>query len=107
MFSVIDWKSWKLKRVCRSSLAAETQAFTDAVDQLNWIRLFMAEILSTRALDFRKTDEILNAMPEAHVITDCKSLYDSTISKEDNGERLHSKLLLNVFHLSSTTGQLF
>ena len=32
--SVLDWQSWKLKRVCRSSLSTECQAMTDALDNL-------------------------------------------------------------------------
>ena len=38
--SLIEWKSWKLKRVCRSSLASECQAMAEALDNLNFIRLF-------------------------------------------------------------------
>ena len=91
-FSIIDWKSWKLKRVCRSSLAAETQAFSDALDQLNWIRLFMAELLHSQgSLDFRRTKEILDTQPEAIIITDCKSLYDSVERQESAGLGLQEK----------------
>ena len=32
--NLIDWKSWKLKRVCRSSLAAECQSMAEALDNL-------------------------------------------------------------------------
>jgi len=42
--SILDWRSWKLTRVCRSSLAAETQAFTDALDQLNYYRICLADM---------------------------------------------------------------
>ena len=91
LMSILDWKSWKLKRVCRSSLAAETQAFTDAVDQLNWVRLFMIEVLTSSALDLRKTDEILKLCPASHVITDCKSLYDSVERQESAGLGLQEK----------------
>ena len=79
--------------MCRSSLAAETQAFTDAVDQLNWLRLFMAETLYAvdGGLDFRKTTEILETQPEAHIITDCKSLYDSVERQESAGLGLQEK----------------
>ena len=43
--SVMDWKSWKLKRKVRSSLTAESQALADAVDNLNCMRLFCAECI--------------------------------------------------------------
>eukprot|EP00974_Lingulodinium_polyedra_P088555 8586953-Lingulodinium_polyedra.AAC.1 len=32
--STIDWKSGKLKQVCRSSLSAECQAMAEALDTL-------------------------------------------------------------------------
>ena len=38
---IIDWKSWKLGRKVRSSLAAESQAMADVVDTLNFIRLLL------------------------------------------------------------------
>ena len=38
--SLLDWKSWKLKRVCRSSLSAECHAMAEALDTLNIVRFF-------------------------------------------------------------------
>ena len=32
----IGWKSGKLERVCRSSLAAESQSCADAIDELEF-----------------------------------------------------------------------
>ena len=37
---IIEWKSWKLSRKCRSNLSAESQAMADSVDMLNLCRLF-------------------------------------------------------------------
>ena len=42
---VIEWKSWKLGRKCRSSLAAESQAMADSVDMLQFVLLFFAECI--------------------------------------------------------------
>merc|ERR1712155_261218 len=42
---IIEWKSWKLSRKCRSSLSAESQAMADSVDMLNLARLFFADCL--------------------------------------------------------------
>ena len=64
--TVIDCK--RLTRVCRSSLAAETQAAATAVDELEWVKTFWQ----------------LMIFPEAEagsfVITDAKSLYDAANS---------------------------
>ena len=35
--SIVDWSCKKLARVCRSSLSAEAQASTAAIDTLEWI----------------------------------------------------------------------
>ena len=73
----MDWKSWKLKRKVRSSLAAESQALADAVDNLNYLRLFFAECILQDPIDLRQADKVLSLLPKAHVITDCQSLYDA------------------------------
>ena len=75
--TLLDWRSWKLRRVCRSSLAVETQAFTDAIDHLNWLRLFIADMIAPQAIDLRRVEEVLQIFPTSHAITDYKSLYDS------------------------------
>ena len=76
--SPIDWKSWKLRRKVRSSLAAESQAMADAVDALNFARLFFADFLLPQGIDLRRVDEVLaHYVPQAQVVTDCKSLYDA------------------------------
>ena len=38
--SLLDWKSWNLERVCRASLSAECQAMAEALDNLNFLRMF-------------------------------------------------------------------
>ena len=60
---IIDWKSWKLSRKCRSSLAAESQAMADAIDTLNIIRLFIAGCLYSQGIDLRQPDRILPVLP--------------------------------------------
>ena len=74
---VIEWKSWKLTRKCRSSLAAESQAMAGTVDMLNFVRLFFADCLHPVGIDLRRPDEVLKLLPESCAITDCKSLYDA------------------------------
>ena len=60
---VIEWKSWKLTRKCRSSLAAESQAMADSVDMLNFVRLFFADCLHPLGIDLRRPDEVLRLLP--------------------------------------------
>ena len=53
---IIDWRSWKLQRKVRSSLAAESQAMADVVDLLNFTRLFVADIICHESIDLRKAE---------------------------------------------------
>ena len=82
---IIEWKSWKLTRKCRSSLSAESQAMADSVDVLNFCRLFFADFLHPEGIDLRRPDEVLKLLPEAIAITDCKSLYDALEKNESLG----------------------
>ena len=88
---IIDWKSWKLSRKCRSSLSAESQAMADAIDILNFIRLFFADCIHPTGIDLRQPDKILQMCPESHAITDCKSLYDALEKHESLGLGLSEK----------------
>ena len=88
---IIDWKSWKLTRKCRSSLAAESQATADSVDILNFCRLFFADFLHPEGVDLRRPDEVYQLLPEAIAITDCKSLYDALEKNESLGLGLSEK----------------
>ncbi len=89
--SIIEWKSWKLTRKCRSSLAAETQAMANSVDMLNFVRLFFADFLHADGIDLRRPDEVLKLLPESFAVTDCKSLYDALEKSESLGLGLSEK----------------
>lgn len=76
--SIIDWSSKKLARVCRSSLSAEAQSATAAVDSLEWVKVFWALML-WHNMDFAN-DTVLTCTGESTVLTDAKALYDSVNS---------------------------
>ena len=44
--SLLDWKSGKSARVCRSTLAAEAMAADEAVDRLHFTNLYLTELLT-------------------------------------------------------------
>ena len=75
--SMIDWKSWKLKRVTRSSLAGEVQAFSDCQDTQEWFRAFWQELWSPAGVVLKNSDDYLLTDNVATILTDCKSLYDA------------------------------
>ena len=77
--SVLSWQSKKIKRVVRSSLAAETCSMSTCQEHLDWMRTIWEQM--TRG-DFvlENYDQFLTARASI-LVTDCKSLYDA-IHKE-------------------------
>eukprot|EP00974_Lingulodinium_polyedra_P070889 6861665-Lingulodinium_polyedra.AAC.2 len=74
--SMIDWKSWKRKRVCRSSLSAECQAMAEALDTLNSIRLFWEVLVGHITVTARIYQYFqLTKAPEVVLVADCKELF--------------------------------
>ena len=73
-YSIIDWRSWKLDRVSRSSLNAETQAAATAVDVLEFCHSFINLMYQPDLV--LKSAAFQTKRPSALVV-DAKSLYDS------------------------------
>ena len=90
--SLIDWRSFRLRRVARSSLSAEVQAYAEALDALDFCKLFLAEILSPQGIDLRHgADEAIRTVCESPLVTDCKSLYDAVERSLSTGLNLSEK----------------
>ena len=73
--SLISWHASRLKRVARSSSAAETQAATDGDDEAVYIRLCLKGVLFGRlVLQHWQTEarQILAAL-----VVDCRGVYDA------------------------------
>ena len=79
-YNLIDWRSWKLARVARSSLSAESQATAEAADSLLFACLFWRLIFNPQLPIDQDTSAQLRHQP-AHVI-DAKALYDLLIKDE-------------------------
>ena len=73
-FSFIDWRSFKLARVSRSSLNAETQAAAEAADALELTKVFWNLI---RNPDKHLLSEELRTDSMSAIVIDAKSLYDA------------------------------
>lgn len=70
--SLINWQSKRIKRVVRSTLAAETLALSEAVDD----GMYLAEMISELLFNKKMIIPI-------EIYTDNKSLHDSIISKKN------------------------
>ena len=77
--SVLSWQSKKIKRVVRSSLAAEASSMSTCQEHLDWMRT-MWEQMTRSEFVFENYEQFLKAR-RSILVTDCKSLYDA-IHKE-------------------------
>ena len=76
--TVVDWVSIKLPRICRSSLSAEAQIMTTAVDNLEWAKTMLGLILwPSEGADSEHVMKWLGISP---CITDARPLFDASTS---------------------------
>ena len=71
--ALVNWSSTKIRRVVRSTLAAEASAFATGYDTAIWIRAMVSSILSPD--DKRHWSERIYDVPQLN-FNDCKSLVD-------------------------------
>ena len=76
--SLIDWKSSRSVRVCRSTLAAEASAGDEAADRSAFINMFIGELV--HGIPSHRVGCRLQSVQA----TDAKSLYDAIISQNPN-----------------------
>ena len=73
-YNIIDWRSWRLPRVARSSLSAESQAASECADALLFISTFWKIVWQPH---LPLEDEKTPLLPHAPaLILDAKALYD-------------------------------
>ena len=93
-YHVIDWKSAKLPRVARSSLAAEAQAAGQAVDSVDFVCRFWEHLLKPNMSLESLLQEKSSLRPV--VITDAKALYDSYHREGISGSLTDKRVGLEV-----------
>ena len=75
--NLVDWKSNRSARVCRSTLAAEAIACDDCVDRTFYANAMLSELLSGVKAHKDPTGWRLHQLQ----VTDCKSLYDAVAAE--------------------------
>ena len=70
----VFWRSYRLKRVVPSTLAAEAMAMCDALSASDMVAATYLEIVDP-SFDLSRRDASFRKLPQAHV-TDAKSAYD-------------------------------
>ncbi|CAE6924520.1 GIP [Symbiodinium sp. CCMP2592] len=74
-YNIMSWRSFKLPRVCRSSLSAEAQACSAAVDEMMLLRTMISLMLDPR--QDPKDPATAKWVGEAAIVVDAKALYDA------------------------------
>ena len=72
---LLDWKSSRSSRVCRSTLAAEASACDTGLDRSTFISYMLGELLHDQpSFQLKQLNRVI-------VVTDCRSLYDVLCSE--------------------------
>ena len=73
--TLVDWKSSRSARVCRSTLAAETSACDTSLDRGSFLASMLTELI-TDVVSYKQqmTNRLIT-------VTDCRSLYDVLVSE--------------------------
>ena len=87
--NVMSWGSHKLKRVCRSSLAAEVQALAETEQELMYLRVQWREMLGY-PVDLNQADKSA-AKVKGVLVVDAKALYDAATGGEIQSAGLNMK----------------
>ena len=85
---LVDWRSGRSKRVCRSTLASEAVSADTAGDRLAYVQYALAEIIF--GIPAHRVGKKLTTL----LATDCKSLYDCVVAQNPNIQDKRS--LVNV-----------
>jgi hypothetical protein len=72
-FHLIDWRCRKLRRICRSTFAAETMVASDALDEMFVLRQIW--------------QSLMGEIPTTVLKTDCRSLYDHVLHRKQVTEK--------------------
>ena len=69
---MVDWRSASIKRVCRSTLAAETMSAVDALGSTQLLRAFLAQVFLPAAF----LSQLCEPVFPLRLVTDCANIYD-------------------------------
>ena len=92
-YSIVAWRSYKLPRVCRSSLSAEAQSCATALDELMMVKTMLA-LMRQHDADPRQAAAAADICASAIVI-DAKGLYDA-INKDGISSSLDKRAGIEI-----------
>ena len=92
-YNVVGWRSFKLNRVCRSSLSAESQACSGALDELVMIKT-LTSLMFDSTSDPR-ADATAASCGRSAVVIDAKGLYDA-LKKDGIGSGADKRASIDI-----------
>ena len=98
--TVLDWKSARSARVCRSTLAAEASAADEAADRSAYINMFISEL--THQVPAHRSGCRLSSLQS----TDSKSLYDSIIQENPSVNDKRTMVSIRAIQESVTSNEI-
>ena len=99
--SLLEWKSHRIQRVVRSTLAAEASSADTASDHATFIGCMLSEMFYA---DYKATDNGGKSRVPVHPVTDCRSLYDAVHKLATNFTE--KRVQIDVESLKQTTRNL-
>lgn len=93
-FTLIDWRSARSPRVCRSTLAAEATAADECADRLSYVNHFVSELL------YGKPAHKVGCRLSVMQAVDAKSLFDAIMSENPN--LTDKRTLVNIRAIQET-----
>ena len=101
---LVEWRTHRLKRKCKSTLTAETIAMEAATDAGLHTRQLLAEMLYEKYQPGRsgELDKTLNRMV---AITDCKSLYDCLVKDGPQNSLSEKRLAVDMAGLQDVAAE--
>ena len=87
--SIIQWKSYRLKRNTVNTLSAECQALVAGIGEIHWQRFLLLEVLGYRPV-LQDWESLMQKIPFT-AVTDSKSLYDTITTTTNAATHIEDK----------------
>ena len=104
MANLVDWRSHRIKRQCRSTLAAETMAMDAAMDAGIFARELLGEILIKTYHPVHSGRLPCTFMPVV-AATDCRSLYDLLVKDGPLSATQEKRLAIDLVGLKEAAAE--
>ena len=103
--NLVEWKSHRIRRRCRSTLAAETMALDAAADASLFTRELLAEIM-IESYQPTQSGKLDPSIFPTSMATDCRSLYDLVVKDGPLSSTQEKRLTLDIAALREAAEEL-